>query len=114
MEERKRRLGAAHAVMLRHGTAYDDVQLNNIVLQDSKSDGDNENENENDNDNDNDRGHGSGCLGFLDLEFAYLSEPEKAERGAEGPCGGLRLPVPRLSISHARRHGNGMKNGNLH
>ncbi|KJR81585.1 uncharacterized protein SPSK_00883 [Sporothrix schenckii 1099-18] len=64
MEEFKRRLGVAHAEMLRHGVAYDDVQLNNLVLQEDSS------------------GDGGGRIVFLDLEYAFPSEPEEAERRA--------------------------------
>ncbi|KIH89745.1 hypothetical protein SPBR_07719 [Sporothrix brasiliensis 5110] len=65
MEEFKRRLGVAHGEMLRHGVAYDDVQLNNVILQEDES-----------------GGNGDGRIVFVDLEHAFLSEPEHAERRA--------------------------------
>ncbi|CAK7234633.1 hypothetical protein SCUCBS95973_009000 [Sporothrix curviconia] len=74
MEEFKRRIGAAHGEMLRHGTAYDDVLLGNIVLQNGKRDKGG---------GDGDGNEGGGRAVFLDLEFAFPSEPDKAERRAK-------------------------------
>lgn len=80
MEEFKRRLGAAHGEMLRHGIAYDDVQLNNVILQNNNTSNDDSGRGGGDG---GDGGDGGGRLVFLDLEFAFPSEPEKAERRAK-------------------------------